>query len=284
MLYSRFRGHFLAFVLLAADGAAGAAPAGAAAGAAPAGSAAAAAGAAPAAPAGAAAAAGSAYRPDGLGDEFAGATDRETIDKLYGAYKGATTPGEAGDYVVKWDGEHKDALTGAFGNADDPLYSAARDAARKHGIPPKAFSGFLHDVFGPAFKNGVLPAPFSAKREVEAWGQSIGITDPAELTKQLTERQTWATGLGKQLGLSDKGQVELDVLTDTAGGLELIDKLQGLLNGDGIKVGGAAPSGVADTPDTLRAAMRDERYDSSSKKYDAAYRKSVDERYQRHYG
>ncbi|MFK8250193.1 hypothetical protein [Ancylobacter terrae] len=186
--------------------------------------------------------------------------------------------------MVQWDGDHKDHLAGAFA-ADDPLYASARDAALKHGIPPKAFGAFLTDVFGPALANGVLPPPFNPQKQMEAWGQSLGITDKTELARQHGDRVAFASGLGKQLGLSDAGQVELDVLTDTAAGLEVIDKLRGLLDGDGIGVSAEAQASPGrDTPASLRAAMKDPRYDSSSPKYDETYRASVDARYKRHYG
>lgn len=225
------------------------------------------------------------YRPEGLSDDLAGASERETIDKLFGAYKGATTPGEAKDYVIAWEGDHKDALTGAFGNADDPLYSAARDAAVKHGIPPKAFAGLMTDVFGPALANGIIPPPFNPAKELAAWGTSIGVTDQAALSRELSERQAWATGLGKQLGLTDGGQIALDVLTDTADGLELIDKLRGLMGSEGIKVdAAAAPSGAGLSKADLDRLDTDERIDPSSSKYDPQLRLRYDQAYQKHYG
>ncbi|MCJ8143818.1 hypothetical protein MKI84_12915 [Ancylobacter sp. A5.8] len=225
------------------------------------------------------------YRPDGLSDDLAGASDRETIDKLYGAFKGATTPGEAKDYIVAWDGDHKDALTGAFGNADDPLYSAARDAAVKHGIPPKAFAGLMTDVFGPALANGVLPPPFNPAAEIEAFGKAIGVTDKNALTREVTERQSWATGLGKQLGLSADEQMAFDVLTDTAAGLGLVDKFRGLLGGEGIKVeGGSAPAGAGLSKDELHKLDSDPRIDPDSRTFDPGLRKRYDAAYQKHYG
>lgn len=226
-----------------------------------------------------------AYRPDGLREDLAGASDRETIDKLWGAYRDATTAGEAADYVVAWDGAHKDVLTAAFGTADDPLYAAARDAALKHGIAPKAFGAFLTDTFGPALAQGIIPAPFNPARELEAWGKAIGVSDKAELGRQLSERQAWTKGLGAQMGLSEAGRIELDVLTDTAAGLELVDKLRELVAGEGVKVSDQtqATGGGLSKAD-LAQLDNDPRIDPSSSTYDPQLRGRYDAAYRRHYG
>jgi hypothetical protein len=209
------------------------------------------------------------YRPEGLPDHLVGASDTETLDKLFKAYSGARTelstrggaPESVEGYALTFADDapdHVKAIT-----ADDPAIKMARDLALKHKMSPAQF-GFVTDFLGEATKAGMIDAPLDLKAEMTAFGGE----DAFEKARGAIKAQVETLKTRGVVG--DAEMAELDMITSTAAGLKLVSALRGggpsALNVDA----GQAAGGV--TYEDLQARMNDPRYSTRSAKYDQAFR------------
>jgi hypothetical protein len=209
------------------------------------------------------------YRPEGLPDHLVGASDTETLDKLFKAYSGARTelstrggaPESVEGYALTFADDapdHVKAIT-----SDDPAIKMARDLALKHKMSPAQF-GFVTDFLGEATKAGMIDAPLDLKAEMTAFGGE----DAFEKARGAIKAQVETLKTRGVVG--DAEMAELDMITSTAAGLKLVAALRGggpsALNVDA----GQAAGGV--TYEDLQARMNDPRYSTRSSKYDQAFR------------
>ncbi|WP_336800489.1 hypothetical protein [Kaistia sp. MMO-174] len=248
-------------------------------------------------PAAAAAAAASAaaappelYRPQGLPDHLVGATNQETIDKLYGAYtplredmaKRGAVPKDPKEYVF----EPSDRLKPFFDNADDPVMNQFRQVAQKIGIPTGQFSAILEETFGPLVESGVLGPTYDPQAELAQLGKLIQAPDgPAGKTAiaaAANEATSFAEGLGAHLKLGDEAKGAVLALADTASGIVALRAIKGMLGERGIQLGGES-GGQGWTKERLKSMVGDERIDPYSPKFDKTLRAEYDAAYQRLY-
>ena len=217
------------------------------------------------------------YRPEGLPDHLAGASERETIDKLYGAYSGlrrtmGDKPAAADAYSLTWGDDAPDFLKGM--DAADPLLAAAREAALARGLTTEQF-GVLGDVLSKAAELKLIEAPLDPAAEMATYGGETAYQ--RDLGTITTLADTLKAG-GK---IDDAGYAELRATAVTAAGLRALMALRSdppsAFGKDG--AGGSAAPG--DTMEAVQAAMRDPRYASDSPTYDPAYRAAVYARLQK---
>ena len=108
------------------------------------------------------------YRPSGLPEHYAGASDKETIDKLFGAVNGfRQKQGDAGAVPTNGDGysfEPSDVLKPYVANFDkDPVYKAVRDIAHKSGITDTQFKAFVPGMLEHLVSSELVGAPVDPK-------------------------------------------------------------------------------------------------------------------------
>lgn len=209
------------------------------------------------------------YRPEGLPDHLAGASDTATIDELYKAYKGArtelSTRGGAPDSVDGYGLTFADDVPAHIKSltADDPAIKIARDLALKHKMSPAQF-GFVTDFLGEATKLGMIDAPLDLKAEMTAFGGE----DAFEKARGAVKAQVETL---KTRGLvGDAEMAELEMITSTAAGLKLITAMRGG-PAPALDPGGGNSVGALSFED-VQARMNDPRYSTRSPKYDHAFR------------
>lgn len=228
------------------------------------------------------------YRPQGLPDHLAGASDQETIDKIFGAYnplredlaKRGTVPKDPKEYSF----EPSDRLKPFFDNADDPVMNQFRQAAHKVGIPSSQFGALLEETFGPLVESGVLGPTYDPQAELGQLGKLIQAPDGPEgkraIAAAATEASGFAEGLVGHLKLGDESKGALLALADTASGIVALRAIKGLLGERGIQLGGA-PAGQGWSKEKLKEMDSDERIDPFSPKFDKNLRAEYDATYQR---
>lgn len=241
------------------------------------------------------AAPGTAYRPEGLPDNFAGATDRETIDALAKAVKGyrdrdATrdVPTEAAAYLDFGDvpaeaKAHFDTLKG------DPLFDKVAGVALQFGIPKGAFTSLVKTFVTEAATGGLLEPPVNLEAERAALvPEAARALPPAEqkaaIDRRISDNLAWVTQMQGRGLAKDAADHLVMMLGDSAKGHQAIEFFRAQMAGTAPApiTGGAQPTG--DTADTLRAeAERAENtpgnpkfsqasYDALQSRYRALYR------------
>jgi len=110
------------------------------------------------------------YRPDGLPDQYFGANERETIDKLWGATKGfrdaqakyEPPPTDANGYAFEWSDSVK-PYAADFG--EDKFFAGVKEDALKAGLSNKQANAFLDGVMGRMISMQLVDAPVDVEAE-----------------------------------------------------------------------------------------------------------------------
>jgi len=236
---------------------------------------------------------GTPYVPDGLPDHLKGASEKEIIDKLWGAYKPARdTIAQRGEVPKSADAyqiQISDAQKQLFSGDDltkDPAVKVWAKVAHEAGLTHKEFNLFGR-FFEEMAKAGLTEPKIDPKAEIGRLGEDIKATEPdaakreAEGARRIVNANTWLQGLETRKHITQQERQVLSGLTTTAAGVRIIEKLAKLGQGTGVQNAAGGASGVGDTKESLDTAMMDDRYSSTSPKFDAGYRRDVDERYRR---
>lgn len=113
----------------------------------------------------------SAYVPDGLPDDFKGATDQETIDKLWKAHAERPKPPEAPD-AYKLDLESPE-LKGVIA-PDDRVADAYRKIALEEGLTQQQFAGTITKLATYMKAEGLIAEPMDIDAEFAALSDGRG--------------------------------------------------------------------------------------------------------------
>ncbi|WP_181409709.1 hypothetical protein [Martelella alba] len=244
--------------------------------------------------------------PEGIPSEFIGANADETLGKLLGGFNDVSTRFTGmRDKLSKMPAAPKtpdlysfepgENLSPFFGDlSQDKMFSAARDAAHKHGMSQEQFSGFLADTFGPMAEAGLLSTPFDAAAELTSFQNATGL-DKAGVSRELQATDTFAKGLIAQLdipqGLADQAKGLLLGMTDTAAGNIVLQALAKRMNASGFGLEGRGGNEGALTEADLHKLDADPRIDPANrehsdpeKRFDPELRQRYDAAYKRLYG
>lgn len=222
-----------------------------------------------------------AYRPEGLPDHLYGASERETLDKLWNAYLGyrrsETERGEkvgaVPDAPDKYTFQPAETIAPYLPNvADDPVMKAAQAAAHKHGLGDKQFAGFVNEFMGGLLAGELLDEPFSAEKERAIIAGDVA--DPAERAKAADRlaRDTVAyiDALAAQGKLPKETADWAKGRTDRGHFIRLVQTLRA--QAPGLEVGGQAGAAAGVSEDMIDARIRDPRNDTDSPTYSESYR------------
>ena len=213
---------------------------------------------------------GDAYLPEGMPEHLRGANDRETIDKLLKAYtplreaQSRGKPSAVTDYgPVAFSDEFK-ASHGDLEERDGDVMALVREVALESEMSPDLFAAFVPKLLEKAVSNGLIEKPLNADEE----RAKAGGTEAYQ--RRLTSVDTRLDGLKEQGVLTDEEVAEAKLLNITAAGLGVVEKLLNLGREQGVQPGGQHDAEFA-TMEAVKAAMDDDRYDTTSHKYDPAY-------------
>lgn len=234
------------------------------------------------------------YRPEGLPDNLAGASDRETIDALAKAVKGyrdrdATrdVPTEAAAYLdfgeVPAEAKaHFDTLKG------DPLFDKVAAVALQHGIPKGAFTSLVKTLITEAVTGGVMEPPVDRDAERAALVPDAARSlSPAEqktaVDRRINDNFAWLTQMQGRGLPKDAADHMVMMLGDSAKGHQAIEFFRGQMAGTAPApiAGGAAPAG--DTPASLQAEAAKPENTPGHPKFSQTSYDSLMERYRKRY-
>lgn len=210
-----------------------------------------------------------------------GQTDRETIDKLFKVNKGfrdaqasAPKPPEKPDgYTFNW-GER---ITKDFGGvaADDVVLGRFKELAHEHGFTQKQMEAIPKLMEFMAEKD-LLDRPVDTKGLLKSLAPANFRGTPEEIEAKGGERlrtaETWIKQLKPEGGFSDGMKNELRLLTATADGIAVVERLMNAGFTQSVTPGGGGQqSGGNLTLAQLNARLADPRNDAMDPKFDPAY-------------
>ncbi|MEP5978538.1 MAG: hypothetical protein ABJ299_17370, partial [Nitratireductor sp.] len=219
----------------------------------------------PAAPA----AAGEPYRPEGLADHLFGQNDRETIDRLAGAYKGArdelakgkpAVP-DAAAYQFVWSETMKGKIPD-----NDPAIAAFREIAHEHGYT-QAQVDAIPKFMDTLMEKGLIDKPFDAGALLGELAPADFKGTPEEKQAKGGERLAAAEAWIKQLdGFDDGMRNELRLLTTSSAGVRALETIMNAGMVKSVSPGGAQPGAI--TKADLDARIADPRNEAFGDKFD----------------
>jgi hypothetical protein len=232
--------------------------------------------------------AGPAFRPDGLPDHLYGATEKETIEKLWKAHAGAR------EFIGKFGEVPKDPTGYAFEPVDaikpyvenldkDPLFEKIRASAHKSGVPAKVFNSFLNDVMAEMVAGDMVQPPFNPEKERAALAPDVA--DPAERAKaadRIVRENVALLDAWKAQGLPEAVHTGLTSNLDYAWANQLVRYMAGLKNETPPALGGE--NGGALTKAALDARVADARNTVGNPKYDPAFAAETTRQFKAFYG
>lgn len=219
-----------------------------------------------------------AYLPEGITDDFKGASDKDTIDKLWSFVNGAEKPpAKADGYELKLD----EALTKRFGDMkDDPALQAFREVAHDVKLTNTQFNDVFSKFYTKLAEKGLIEAPIDGYDELDKLApkgvdQVRGRAEAAQRTNAVVAN---LNGMVQRGNLTKAESEMFMALAARAEGVVALEKFMKGRGEHGIQVGGQPGGGR--TLEDVKADMRDPRYDSLSPKFDQAFRDRIDQEWQ----
>jgi hypothetical protein len=217
-----------------------------------------------------------AYFPEGLPDEFKGANERETIDKLAAKLTGLPKPpASPKDYKFELSPEMKDK----FGDLkDDKFMPLWAETAHELDLDDGRATAALEKLYQKMDKAGLIDRGPDYTAEMQKLMPKSGNTREQLVAVQarINGAQAFIQGLETNGALTKDLAAILHANTDTASGVMLMEALQKAMGGTGLQGGGVPPAIYSDAD--WRRDMNDERYSTSSPKHDPEFRRSVDDK------
>jgi hypothetical protein len=241
--------------------------------------------AAPAAPASAG------YIPEKLPEHLRGANEKETIDKLFGAFSGFRDEQAKRGAVPKEPGEYKLALPdGAdkvFGDIEkDPIVPIFRTVAHKHGLTDKQAAGLFQDFHAEILAQGKVQTVDPMAEAKSLIGEAAARMTPQEIaqaaSKQWKDTVDWIDGLAGSKVLTPEQSAKFKALAEDADGIRAINALRTMTREQGLQPGGDGSRGM--TVDDLNARLADPRNDPFNGRSDPAFQQETQRLFQTFYG
>ena len=177
------------------------------------------------------------YAPEGLPEELRGATEKETIDKLWAAEQARKPPAAATDY--KFDVTRE--LEGIVDPANDRVLPIWREVAHKHDLSQAQFQAIVGDLFVGMEKAGLIERGVNIASEFEALGAGAG-DKAAQLQKGQTRVLELADkigGIATRQGWSKEESSALIRSLDNRTSVQAVEKLLAMIPGEhGVQPGG----------------------------------------------
>lgn len=113
------------------------------------------------------------YVPEGLPEGMRGGTERETIDKLWGAMQHRQPPAAADAYVLNLPPD----LAAYIDPKNDSVLPVFQQIAHKHGLSQQQYEGVIVEMHQAMAKQGLIEPMVDVAAELRAMGNGMG--DPA---------------------------------------------------------------------------------------------------------
>lgn len=226
----------------------------------------------------------SVYKPEGLPDHMLGKDEKETLDKLFKAYKGARDelagksplPEKLEDYTIELAEEDARRFLNPGEDGVDPVFEVFRKSAYEQGIPAEKAAKFVKNVY-----EEITATAAEENKKMDASFETFG--GEAKAKAVIDANAAWISALENQGVLSKEEADDMKLHTQYGAGLRWIDKIRQSLGGEKaipVNLDGDPQSGKM-TEAELHAMMKDERY---WKTKDKAYVEKVTKKFQEFYG
>ena len=223
-----------------------------------------------------------AYLPEGIGDDFKGTNDRETIDKLFNFVKGQEkAPAKAEDYAFTPD----EKFAKQFGDLkDDPALAVFRNVALEAGLNNTQFNNVIGKFYAQLSEKGLIEPPIDGQAELDKLAPKGAdqITGRRDAAVRANAVVTWLNGLANKGALAKNESEMLMALGARAEGIVALEKVMKMTGEHGVQLGGQQMGGHS--RESLQQEMNDPRYDSLSDKYDPKFRERVDKAWAQTFG
>jgi hypothetical protein len=217
-----------------------------------------------------------AYFPEGLPEQFRGASERETIDKLAQEIAGRPKPpASPKDYKFELSPDMK----AKFGELkDDKVLPLWGEVAHELGLDDQRATAAFEKLYQKMDKAGLVDHGPDYEAELKKLMPNSGNERERNMAakQRIDGAMAFVQGLETNGTLAKEEAARLHALVDDAVGVQIMEKLQRAMRGTGLVNGGAPAQPYSDAD--WRRDMSDPRYSTTSPQHDPEFRKSVDEK------
>jgi hypothetical protein len=216
------------------------------------------------------------YRPDGIPQHLLGETPEQTLDKLFGAYKGArdelakgkpAAPEKPEEYKLEIG---EDAAKQFPIAEDDPALGVLRQTAHEAGLTQEQF-GVFGKFVDMLVDKGLVEKPYDSDAVMKSLvPEGFKGTDEQKLARgaqRVSELDSW---IKADTRFSDQERNELRLLTTSKEGVAALEKIRAGSVTQSVNPGGGQPAGGVSKA-TLDARVADPRNNFMDPKYDEAF-------------
>lgn len=216
------------------------------------------------------------YRPDGIPSHLLGETPEQTLDKLFGAYKGARDELAKGrPEAPKRPDEYKltigEQASKQFPIADDdPALAVLRETAHEAGLSQEQF-GVFGKFVDMLVDKGLVEKPYDSDAVMKSLApEGFKGTDDQKLAKGAERISSLEGWIKADTRFSDQERNELRLLTTSKEGVAVLEKMRSGSVTQTVNPGGGEPAGGVSKA-TLDARVADPRNNFMDAKYNEAF-------------
>lgn len=235
-----------------------------------------------------------AYYPEGLPEHLRGATERETIDKLFAEQtslretlsKNGAVPDDPAAYKFEFEGDPAKAIFDLEAETSQKAVGMFKEVAKEFGLTDKQFAA-VPRFLEKAVEAGLIEAPQSTESILESMAPEGTRGSPDEIRAAGGARLTQAlntvdAAIANQKMPAEVGE-QLKNMVSSAAGLNALEYLMQHNINDANQPGGqGGAAGV--TAKDLQTRMADPRNDRNNNAYDADFAKQTIELYKQVHG
>lgn len=164
-------------------------------------------------------------------------------------------PKASGDYKFEPSETTAKFLPEPVEGQADPVMEMAKELALANEFTQPQFNSFVNGMYEKMAEAGIMQAPLNPKAELANFGKFAELPDDTAVAKRHDELTAFGQSFAEKYNLGEDGKAELDIMTDTAGGLKVLHTLQTVLRERGIELGGDPANSLT---------MTDEEFDKLS--------------------
>lgn len=210
------------------------------------------------------------YAPEGLPEELRGASDKDTIDKLFGKLNGMPkAPDKADAYEFK---PSKD-IAGLIDPKSDKVLPIFREVAKAHNLSNDAFNGVINDLYAGMMKAGLVKAPVDMASEfVKLGGQGDPATQKQNGMQRVLQLADQLEGMAtRELITQDMAQALISGANTAAGVLALERLISRWQDTAGAPAAGGQPGTAGVSRGDVEKRFSDPRYQWGNKQFSQSY-------------
>lgn len=222
------------------------------------------------------------YDPEKLGEEYKGKGPAEVFSQMQTRIEGLRSelgkrgdvPKAVGDYKFEPSETTAKFLPEPVEGLADPVLEMAKEVALANEFTGPQFNKFVNGMYEKMAEAGIMQAPLNPKAELANFGKFAELPDDTAVAKRHDELTAFGQSFAEKYNLGEDGKAELDIMTDTAGGLKVLHTLQTVLRERGIELGGDPAGSLTMTDEAFKTLSGSDEIDPQSKQFSPEKRKA----------